>query len=371
MATRSPKKPRAATVCLCMMVKNEARVIRRALDSALPHVDRWAISDTGSIDGTTGEIATLTTQVPGILHSDLWTDFGTNRTTALRHAQEQGCDYILVMDADQTLVVSDPDWKRRLGKDGYNIQIAHGTLTYPHPWLLKASKPWYWIGATHEYLHCDEPYAYESFGGIRLVEHSDSHRRLTGAKLREDAALLVAAHEAHPEDARTVFYLAQVHDDTGDRQAALALYKERVAMGGWVEEVWCAQYRIARIHERLLDWPAALDAYLAAYSLDAQRAESLYRIGRGELAHQRFASAYHFFDAAAHIAKPACRLFLEDAVYDYAARWGKSMALRLLGWHERATREEEAVLATSGVPEPVRVSIVASREQRAIGSLPI
>ena len=38
----------------------------------------------------------------------------------------------------------------------------------------------------------------------------------------------ITAHERDPADARTVFYLAQLHADSGDRERGLALYAERV-----------------------------------------------------------------------------------------------------------------------------------------------
>ena len=41
-----------STICLNMIVKNEAPVIGRCLASVLPFVDRWVIVDTGSTDGT-------------------------------------------------------------------------------------------------------------------------------------------------------------------------------------------------------------------------------------------------------------------------------------------------------------------------------
>lgn len=44
--------PVLQTVCLCMIVKNEAPVIRRCLDSVRPLITNWVIVDTGSTDGT-------------------------------------------------------------------------------------------------------------------------------------------------------------------------------------------------------------------------------------------------------------------------------------------------------------------------------
>jgi glycosyltransferase involved in cell wall biosynthesis len=40
------------SVCLNMIVKDEAHVIRRCLGSVRPLIDSWVIVDTGSSDGT-------------------------------------------------------------------------------------------------------------------------------------------------------------------------------------------------------------------------------------------------------------------------------------------------------------------------------
>lgn len=143
------------TICLCMVVKNEAHVVKRALESALPWIDAWAVTDTGSDDETCAIVADTLVDVPGRLQHTEWIDFATGRTEAFRLAQTMGCDYILMMDADQTVVVESRACLADLDADGYNIEIKHGGVSYPHPWLLKSSLPWYWKGATHEHLACD------------------------------------------------------------------------------------------------------------------------------------------------------------------------------------------------------------------------
>jgi hypothetical protein len=44
-------KSRRDGLCLVMIVRNEAPVIRRCLASVLPIIDLWVVVDTGSIDG--------------------------------------------------------------------------------------------------------------------------------------------------------------------------------------------------------------------------------------------------------------------------------------------------------------------------------
>ena len=40
------------TICLNMIVKNEAHIILETLNSVKKYIDYWVISDTGSTDGT-------------------------------------------------------------------------------------------------------------------------------------------------------------------------------------------------------------------------------------------------------------------------------------------------------------------------------
>ena len=47
---------RAASICLVMIVKDEAHVVTEALASALPWISGWVVVDTGSTDGTQATI---------------------------------------------------------------------------------------------------------------------------------------------------------------------------------------------------------------------------------------------------------------------------------------------------------------------------
>ncbi len=55
------------TVCLSMIVKNEATVIRRCMESVRPIIDYWIIVDTGSTDGTQDVIREHLKDLPGEL----------------------------------------------------------------------------------------------------------------------------------------------------------------------------------------------------------------------------------------------------------------------------------------------------------------
>src|SRR5262249_60611020 len=70
------------TICLNMIVKNEAEVIRRCLDSVRAIIDYWVIVDTGSTDNTQQIIREHLKNVPGELHERPWQEFAHNRSEA-------------------------------------------------------------------------------------------------------------------------------------------------------------------------------------------------------------------------------------------------------------------------------------------------
>src|SRR6266850_5078965 len=106
------------TVCLTMIVKDEAHVIERCIESVLPFIDCWAVVDTGSTDGTQEKIRSLLADLPGELIESPWKGFAESRNESLRLAEGQA-DYMLVMDADHVFKSSRP---LKLTADAYYVE---------------------------------------------------------------------------------------------------------------------------------------------------------------------------------------------------------------------------------------------------------
>src|ERR1035437_5372392 len=121
-----------ATIGLSMIVKNEAKLILRCLESVLPLIDFVMISDTGSTDGTQKIIGEFLDErgLAGSGHEDRWRNFSINRNMALDHLHKWPVDYAFVIDADDTLEIAPgfdvAAFKAGMDRDVYDLQVEHG-----------------------------------------------------------------------------------------------------------------------------------------------------------------------------------------------------------------------------------------------------
>src|SRR5262245_5675664 len=129
------------SLCLSMIVKNEAHVIQRCLRSVRPFIDSYSISDTGSTDNTMDLIREELADLPGVLTSDPCQDFATNRNLALSRCTG---DYILTIDADDVLesngkkLTLDPQY------DGFELQLFFPTFFYYQAKIVRNDPRWTW-----------------------------------------------------------------------------------------------------------------------------------------------------------------------------------------------------------------------------------
>jgi glycosyltransferase involved in cell wall biosynthesis len=313
----------ASTICLNMIVKDEAHVIRRCLDSVRPFIDSWVIVDTGSTDGTQDIIRNHLKDVPGELFERPWKNFGHNRTEALQLARDRG-RYLFVMDADDELVLAPGFVRPDMTADAYYLPIKHGDTEHWRVNVVSSRLDWKYVGVLHEYLESRTPYSTAKLtNGVHILIHAEGARSkgLSDAeKYLRDARILEQGLVDEPGNARYVFYLAQSYRDAGQPKIALKTYQRRAAMGGWDEEVWYALFQVARLRERLELAPETItQRYLDAYQARPQRAEPLVELARMCREKKQFVLAHLFASKAKNTPRPEDILFLDTPAYTWRA----------------------------------------------------
>lgn len=317
------------TITLCMIVKNESRVIERCLASVLPVIDHWVIVDTGSTDGTQEKILKFFENVgiPGELYERPWKDFGHNRSEALQLAKDKA-DYSYMIDADEVLVFEpgfDPDkFKEGLNADLYNIFALYGGTKYHRPQMTSNKKKFYYRGVLHEYVDCHDPIGTRDFArGFMNTPIQDGARSSNPKKYEDDAVKFeeaLASGKVEEKDFnRYHFYLAQSYRDSQQWDKALQAYLKRADLGGWNEEVFYSLYQAGRIME-ILEKPVdnIIQLYFRAYQTAPWRAESLWAAARLCRAFSRFDQGYRFAKQGLKVRYPEGALFVGQGVYEWA-----------------------------------------------------
>ena len=317
-----------ATIGLCMIVKNEAHIIRRCLESVLPLLDYVLIVDTGSNDGTGQIIGDFLREqnLPGEVIAEPWRDFAYNRSYALQKLRERNdLNYGLMIDADEVLVYEPgfnaAQFKRSLSKDIYDVQTRYNGIAYTRPQIFSNRLAFSYKGVLHEYLDCAKLFSRAPAVGFFNRPLQDSARSLNPKKFQDDAAVLEAALLVETDPfmlSRYTFYLAQSYRDFGEQKRALQTYLRRAQQGYWQEEVYLSLLYAARLKDSLgYDAAQVIQAFMAAHESLPTRLEALHGAIRCCRLNGQYQQAYILGSYALSLSAPKDGLFIEQWINDY------------------------------------------------------
>jgi len=342
------------TICLNMIVKNESPVIERCLESVKPLIDTWVIVDTGSTDGTQDIIRNFMKDIPGELQERPWINFGHNRNEALELAKGKA-DYVLIIDADESLVFK-PEFKLPdIDKDYYYITTEYGGTNYPRNQLVSTALDWKWVGVLHEVLCCDDAKTNSTLENVVNYVRTDGNRSTDPLKYHKDAALLEKAMLEDPKHTRNQFYLAQSYRDAGENALALMNYKKRIAMGGWDQEIFWSLLQVGILQETLGMSPEIIKkGYENTYQYRPTRLEPLYRLATYKRSLNDFQGGYEAALKGLHLRSSNDLLFVETWIYDYGLLLEYSINAYWVDKYYEALLASHLLLANPKIPENVR-----------------
>jgi len=346
------------SICLCIIVKNESHCIKRCLDSVKPFIDYWIISDTGSTDNTE-EIAKETLKdISGEYHHHEWFDFSTNRNFALDLARNKS-DYIIIIDADDYLIVDDPNIFNNLIENIYSIDIVHGSTIYCRPQLINNKIQAKFCGVLHEYLQASStPIKLE---GCRIIFGADGARWSDPGKYKNDAETLEKALINNPNDSRYMFYLAQSYKDCGELKLAYENYIRRSKMAGWNEEVYISLLEAAKLAKLLNHSFDKIEIlYIKAFNIQPKRVESLYNLCSLCRENGLYEKSYFYAKIGANICKPKPHevLFLNTSCYDWGIKDELAISSFYIGKKNEAIIFNQELLDSKFLPNEQKDRII-------------
>lgn len=238
------------TLGLCFICKNESEIIRSMLDSCREFINGDVIAiDTGSTDNTIEIIEQwfIDTKIRGRVYEKPWVNYGANRSELLEYCRALGkSDFYLMMDCDDGIdgiIDFDGIWKicQELGQNppGFLCWLEYNGLYHQRVQIFSNTVEWKYEGVIHEY-----PVPPSNSGSLPLGAIDKSFNiksRSCGARSKnpnkhlDDIEMLNIALVQNPEDARTVFYLAQTYLVV-DLELSKFYYKKLLDMNCTTEE---------------------------------------------------------------------------------------------------------------------------------------
>jgi len=315
------------TLCLNMIVKNESRIITRLLQSVVGIIDTYCICDTGSTDNTIEIITDFFNKagIPGKIVNEPFRDFGYNRTFALNACIDmENVDYMLLLDADMILqlnpVITPHMFKDMLKEDAYTIFQGSDSFYYKNTRIVKNRRGITYWGVTHEYVNMPNGCVQGGFDKNVIFINDIGDGGSKANKFARDVELLKNGLKELPNNDRYTFYLANTYHDAGQYNLAIEMYRKRVEIGGWFEEIWYSYYRIGKCYAATGNMTNAIEAWMDAYNIFPNRVENLCEIVKYYRENGKNNLAYAFYmlaDKSRNTYPHRDYLFTEKDAYEY------------------------------------------------------
>ncbi|MFZ5969479.1 MAG: tetratricopeptide repeat-containing glycosyltransferase family 2 protein [Bacillota bacterium] len=343
------------TISLCMIVRNEEKVLARCLDSVKGIVDEIIIVDTGSEDRTK-EIAK---QYTDKIYDFEWIDdFAAARNFAFSKASKE---YILWLDADDIFLDEDQrkllELKETLDPSVDSVIMhyylvfdgkGNATSSLRRNRLVKRSRNFRWEGAVHECL---------VVGGV--IFNSDiavAHKKVRGDTLNRNIEMyerrLARGDEFSPRD--LYYYSNELFDHQRYQEAAEQYTKFLDSGKGWFEDNIAACGKLTDIYIHLKDWDNAMKYSFQCFRYDVPRAEACCRTGFLFLNKNKFKQAAFWYKLATQLEKPADNMGVANhACWTWLPHLQLCVCYDRLGFHQLAYEHNE--IARSYIPNDHKV----------------
>ena len=307
------------TISLCMIVKDEEKVLGRCLNSIKDAVDEIIIVDTGSTDKTKTIAMAYTDKIYDFEWID---DFSAARNEAYSKAT---MEYQMWLDADDIVPAESLEklinLKQTLDRNIDMVTMIYVThfdeegapiLSFTRERLTKREKKYLWQDPVHECIPMT--------GNIMRSDIEIHHKKIRFEANSSRNLNIYSEREKkmQPFTPRQKYYFARELKDHG-QWAKAAYYFEMFLDSnlGWYEDNIAACYNLSICYKQLGDLNKVLPILIKSFMFDAPRAEICSEIGYYFKHLRNYTMALKWFRLAAAIEKPDSSGFVLCDYYGY------------------------------------------------------
>jgi len=182
--------------------------------------------------------------------------------------------------------------------NSFYILQGNDSFYYQNLRIVKNNGLYKYVGVTHEYIDTPPDNTFLGFEKDKLFIRDIGDGGCKQNKFERDIVLLLNGIKEEPDNVRYYFYLANSYHDSGRFGEAINVYKKRIEMGGWIEEVWYSYYRIGLCFKNMDKMDDAIRYWTDGFNYYPERLEGLYEI----IKYYRIISKHHL-----------CNMFYEQS----------------------------------------------------------
>lgn len=296
------------SISLCMIVKNEEKMLGACLNSIKDLVDEIIIVDTGS-DDNTKEIAKEFTD---LIYDFEWVDdFAAARNFAFSKGTK---DYLMWLDADDFIYPLDQHKFRELKKNlnpdvdvvimNYNLGVdgdGKAKVQFKRERLIKKSRNYQWVEPVHEYVEFN--YGHNILYSDIAISHRQKNNRITDRNLKIIEKVLKEKGELHP---RLLYYYGrELTANQRFKEAIEAfdgfLLKDNLNSASFYLTVFQDMYHC---YNELNDKESAIKSLLRSFEYIPPRGEIICKIAYYFKEQEKIQNAISWFQVALNLTKP-------------------------------------------------------------------
>jgi glycosyltransferase involved in cell wall biosynthesis len=294
------------TISLCMIVKNEAKVLERCLRSVEGIPEEIIIVDTGSEDSTKEIAENFTSRVFDFNWVD---DFSVARNYSFDQAT---MDYILWLDADDILVPEDRtaflELKKILAPTVDAVSALYHTAfdgagnvlqSTRRLRMVRRQKNFKWVGVVHEDLVTEGPYYY--YDSDIAITHQKPFDE-PGSPRRNLQIYEKYFEEGRQMSLADLFHYARECDKNQEYEKAIVYYRQFLERKDVDDPdlILDTLHKLATCYYKTGDLEKEWECTLKSLEVDVPRPEFSCRFGERFLKRNQFRQAIFWYELALH-----------------------------------------------------------------------
>jgi len=311
-------------ISLCMILKNEGKTIRRAIESVLPVIDEIVIGiDKSTTDNTKKEIGKINiSDVEFSLDNyEFKDDFASARN---KFIEKCSGDYVLILDGHEYMTEKSLSYLQEFkDRNLMNLDVIDFNIHMDETAVFQQSrlfKPFvkYEFAIHNTITHLDNRVAMPQISII----HDQPFERYQARKKQRSEMNIEGLEKKN--DPRSLFYLATQYYELGQYLKAMAAFEDYLEVTDFESEAYQARLYLSTCYKELGNSKKRMSVLMDCFDDNVPRNEHLIAIGNIHFENKKFNQAKYYYRLATAVKLPQRFLIIDINHYRHIP-WYKLM----------------------------------------------